>query len=760
MSSPAGTSSATTRAPWACPGCAAPIDRPVAACPTCGLRLVGPEADELRAVLAESARLRTRAAELVEALRGPAASAVGTAPASPAARPAPAADPDPRLLQRIGVQQVLYGLGALLLLAGASVFVLAVWFIVGLPGQVVIMGAATAGAFAAARATAHRGLAGASETAGVLGVGLTVIDVAAAYSLDLAGVGSLASTTWTALGSLVVLGVTVLAHLEQRRPSEASRRPVAVYLPAAVLAWAAAVLAVVARIDPAGLAAVGVLTAASLALAVAADVARRARARLPGEAAPHGVLLRRSATAAAVLAGIGAAVAAALAVLTDLETAFDLEGTDRPTRELAGLLLLGAALGAWPVVSRRLPAASRGRAAMLTTLAAVVGCAALVTDVPRVGVAVGGVVLAALAVESLLLAPLRAPGGPLARALLAAQRGSVAAAALLVLWLSAVQADSVTDLARHGQVAGPLAAGWVLAAWTALLLTAVAGAARSPGRGRAAWSLAIGPVWLVLSLQLALDAVHGPGRPWVLLATLVVALGAGALAALRRWLRVEAGLVLADLVLVPVTLAHAVGGDGPGSGSTRLAVALLAMGIALVTYAAVPGRLGVAYPGVLAIAAAGWVVTGEAGIEAVEAYSLPLAALLLGIGAVHRRRRTRGGGRPLPSALSLGPGLGVALLPSVVVALGSDDVVRAALVAAAGLGYVALGARARLLAPLLHGVLGLGVLALDRGGPYLAALPTWVVLTTAGVVVLALAVRWEQAVASGRRAGTWVGHLR
>lgn len=278
---------------WACPGCGTGIAEPVAACATCGLRFVGPDADRLRVVLAERAALDAEAAVLVRRLQAPVAAPptepvpVGAATDAPAASatpvppvliwatPAPASPiaPTPAPRRGLGVQQVLYGLGALLLLAGSSVFVLAVWFIVGLPGQIVLMLGFTLAAFAAARAAARRPLPGASETAGCLGLGLLAIDLWAAYGLGLAGLDRWESSTYLAAAAAVVAVIALGLHLAAVRDRGATLRPAIAYLPGAVLAHAVAWWALITRIDPDGLAAVvcvgavaGVLTLPAIAL--------------------------------------------------------------------------------------------------------------------------------------------------------------------------------------------------------------------------------------------------------------------------------------------------------------------------------------------------------------------------------------------------------------------------------------------------------------------------------------------------------------
>ena len=65
-----------------------------------------------------------------------------------------------------------------------------------------------------------------------------------------------------------------------------------------------------------------------------------------------------------------------------------------------------------------------------------------------------------------------------------------------------------------------------------------------------------------------------------------------------------------------------------------------------------------------------------------------------------------------------------------------------------------------LVVALLAGAATLGVVALMQGSPYLAYVPTWLLLGCAGAVLLALGVAWESALGAGRQVGRWVHALR
>ena len=85
---------------------------------------------------------------------------------------------------------------------------------------------------------------------------------------------------------------------------------------------------------------------------------------------------------------------------------------------------------------------------------------------------------------------------------------------------------------------------------------------------------------------------------------------------------------------------------------------------------------------------------------------------------------------------------------------------RLLLVVLAGGAALLLGVLLALRAPVLAGSGTLGVVAFAQGSPYLAYVPAWVLLASAGLALLAIGVLWEAALARGRRLGRWVHGLR
>ncbi|MGW9346978.1 SCO7613 C-terminal domain-containing membrane protein [Nocardiopsis flavescens] len=200
--------------PLRCPDCRSPLVPGAAACARCGLALTGPLAQRLWEVDTEIGRadehlrrLRGERAGLLHALReasrraAPAAVsaavvplAAGPAspfrPAHPApAHPAPAhaaASAPPRIdgeMRRRSAQNVILGLGGLLIGISALVFAIWTWSDMGTGARALVLGATTV-AFALVALPLHRrGLRATAETFGVLAAALLGIDALALWLL-------------------------------------------------------------------------------------------------------------------------------------------------------------------------------------------------------------------------------------------------------------------------------------------------------------------------------------------------------------------------------------------------------------------------------------------------------------------------------------------------------------------------------------------------------------------------------------------------
>jgi uncharacterized membrane protein AbrB (regulator of aidB expression) len=105
-----------------------------------------------------------------------------------------------------------------------------------------------------------------------------------------------------------------------------------------------------------------------------------------------------------------------------------------------------------------------------------------------------------------------------------------------------------------------------------------------------------------------------------------------------------------------------------------------------------------------------------------------------------RRRREPG----LSSWRAYAAGLTVVLFPSLLAATRDVGLLRPMLLGVAALVVLFAGARWRLQAPLLIGAVVLGVDAVIQIRPYAAALPNWVTIGAAGLLLLVLGATYER----------------
>ncbi len=151
--------------------------------------------------------------------------------------------------------------------------------------------------------------------------------------------------------------------------------------------------------------------------------------------------------------------------------------------------------------------------------------------------------------------------------------------------------------------------------------------------------------------------------------------------------------------------------------------------------------------------AACWSAVGSAGIEVVEAYTLPAAVGLL----VFAVPALRAGG---PSWAAEGTAVAVALLPSALLAVAEPSAARTVgVVVAAGVAAAG-GAFAHRQAPFVLGALSLVWVVLGRLGPYAPLLPRWITLGTVGLALLVVGATYEQRRQQAREAVAWVSQMR
>jgi hypothetical protein len=249
---------------------------------------------------------------------------------------------------------------------------------------------------------------------------------------------------------------------------------------------------------------------------------------------------------------------------------------------------------------------------------------------------------------------------------------------------------------------------------------------------------------------------------WTLSAAAVV-LAAGW--SVRRWITPPEAAVVPGLLLAALPSLIVAFADQP---ALRAGLVLACSGILSVVAGSgrVPalGRvtcrvsLGVAAAASLVgLTASNWPVLE--GARVVEAWTAPLAAVLLALGALRLRNEPGSS-----SWRAVGVGLGVLLLPSLVLALGDGPTWRAVGLLAAATAVVAVGAVRRLQAPVVLGSAVLTMHVVHLAGPavlgVVAAAPRWVALATTGALLLAIGARFEQRLADVRTARTHLASLR
>ncbi len=294
-------------------------------------------------------------------------------------------------------------------------------------------------------------------------------------------------------------------------------------------------------------------------------------------------------------------------------------------------------------------------------------------------------------------------------------------------------------------LATALANDW-LTALTLLVGTVAALAASYAGRDlvRISGDVLLAPVaggFVWTALHLADGDVIWRAVPVLLLA--------GALAVTRPVVEREATAALTAIVAVPASVATLGGFD-----QTWLAVYLTLAG-ALVTISALlnPSRRMLAWAGLVLLTLAQWIRLQELGVEQVEAYTLPLAVVLVAVGVW---QMTHLG---LSSRRALSAGLGLGLGPSLLVVLVDPVSPRAVLLGLACVVLMMVGIGTRWAAPLVAGA-GVGLALVLREAQYAQVVPQWALIGLVGTALTVVGVTWERRLADLRVAAGYVRRLR
>ncbi|MFQ1003005.1 DUF2157 domain-containing protein [Modestobacter sp. SSW1-42] len=716
--------------PLPCPVCGTPVaDSGAAACPACGLPAAGRAAHVVGRITATFGELARDRESLLATLRAAAPGPPAAAPA-PVAHPTPAPAPSPAALpapvpagppapavrpwhplpapdrvptppprRRLSPQQVLLGLGALLLVAGALAFVALGWTRLGLVFQATVMLTGTAAACAGSAFAARRGLRATEEALAAAGTALLAVDLGAARARGLAGLDEVGVRPWTAVSCLVVVAVALgLGRLTRSTVTW----PLAALLAAQPVGGL--LLPGEALTGPAGVALALGAAAVDLALVrvlrpALGPVARVLAVLWAALGVGGGVLLGQVGTAAeswAATALLAAAGAVAVPGLRDSR----LSGRALPAPTVA--LVAGAVVGL-----------SLGQSLGLSGAA---------------GPVLAGALALVLATAGVLLAGPRPAGGrrtPVLRAL-----GGAAVA------LTVVGGQQLLDAERFGPLAALSLAGTLPAALAAVRVPVL----RSGATGLA----------LLAPCAAALLAREGGLLSSATAGLLIALVGAAAFAVATR----RATTAEEQVAAAAGTLAGFAAGVTTASAGAwgQVGLQLAVVGVAAGCYAVVAGRRPVGLLALADLVLASWTAVGGAGVETPEAYTLPAAAGLL-VAALPRLRARD------PSWAAEGAAVAVALVPSTSTVVADPTALRLALVVAAAVALVTLGTLAHRQAPFVVGAGVLAVVVVTRLGPYAPLLPRWLTLVVAGLVLFALGATYERRRQQAREAVAWVAQM-
>lgn len=750
------------QATFPCPSCRTALLIGTVRCAACGIRLVGADAGRLREIDDQLAALLDERTRLVDQLLDPA-----VAPTEPLPALTALSESAPEATSAISGQQLLLGLGAVLLLSAAAAFLVVVWLVVGVVGQAAIMATITALASLFARWSTRRRLSATAETAGLLTVGLVVIDLAAARTLGLAGLGGV-QLGWycTGAGALAALLLVAADRLAVGRRDDESVRPVMSFLPAAGIAAAIVPWAAFAALHWSGAAGVSALGLVCL-VETAAAVGAGHWLHRPGTPAWRSSVLPLA---------IGALVAAAGYLLAALEVGYDCHHAEGERYAAATLLLLFAVglVGGSSYVRR-----SGGLAQGLNDRLEAHGLAEVPHAVPYVVVAcvIGAIGVAALDVTAPILDVVAVVAGVLAVLVVprttaadaGPQRACAAGCGVIVfgayVLVAATQLAGI-DTVRHvaltpGVTSHAPSAGGAIAMMVPALVVVVTAVA--------CLALTRWPAWVWTAQAAALGALvtallPAASRGWMIAA--LVAAAALTIAALRANRGARAGAERALWIAwemsslsawVCCALIAVVAADS--QSQRAFAVALVVLGVLVLAYSASPDRLWWSYGG-SALVSGGidtWLASSQ--VHTVELYTAPLVVLLAVVGLVQRQSAARAG-RTLPTKLTAGPALAVAFMPTLAVAIANGDTLRLSLVSAAAVIVLVIGLARAWKAPVTVSTFVLLSVALSQGGPLIGYVPSWAVLAAAGAALLAIGVSWERAILAGQRTHAWYGTLR
>lgn len=252
------------------------------------------------------------------------------------------------------------------------------------------------------------------------------------------------------------------------------------------------------------------------------------------------------------------------------------------------------------------------------------------------------------------------------------------------------------------------------------------------------------------SIGAAFAAAHlGAGLAGILLASLTALWGVLSLV----WKGKQEGRGL--LAVSAATAAAAIGTGLFDATSGLLSVTLVITGATWLALAWRRGEFGWMVLGVASLTASWSLRLALLDVRAVEAYTLPVAVLLLGVGLAYLRRQ------PAASSwLVVGPALLVGLVPSTALAVFDAHPLRPMLVLVATGVAIIVGLRLRWQALIAPAASCLCAVALAQLEPYAVGAPRWLTLAIVGVLLIATGARYERRLKDARSVRAWLVGLR
>lgn len=266
------------------------------------------------------------------------------------------------------------------------------------------------------------------------------------------------------------------------------------------------------------------------------------------------------------------------------------------------------------------------------------------------------------------------------------------------------------------------------------------------------------PVLVAASAGALCWLADAPGTWSVAVVIVAVATITTAVGSTRRLLAPEAGSprqAMYGAGLATVLTVVVWGGLAATASTTWLAAylslaAASAAAVAIVERSVVPAGVAAGLE-----LCATWLRLGGAGVETPEAYTLPVAAVLLAFGGWALWRDPTVG-----TMKALGPGLAAGLVPTLFLAMTDPVSPRAAVLAAVCALLVAICAVWRVQAPFVYGAAAGAALVVVELAPYHDAVRPWLLLSVAGACLVVAGVRWEYLAGVGRRSWGRVSELR